>query len=149
MHFKVTWQNNEESALRGRKQALIPTLGMPYYEQLKDWNRSGKCETHSNTRLKKIKSTQLLEFFENTQSHWNQLQVTQSHRIQQCQEYIKHIVDTNSSWPSIFRYCHSVDSSLEKVVKRGSAEYHSPKKANFIPSLIGLHQWPLGETSKM
>lgn len=57
MHFKVTWKNNEESALRGRKQALIPTLGMPCYEQLKDWNQSGKCETNSNTRLKKIKST--------------------------------------------------------------------------------------------
>lgn len=57
MHFKVTWKNNEGSALRGRKQALIPTLGMPCYEQLKDWNQSGKCETKSNTRLKKIKST--------------------------------------------------------------------------------------------
>lgn len=65
MHFKVIWQNNEESALRGRKQALIPTLGMPCYKQFKDWNQSGKWET----RLKKIKWTQLLEFFENTPSH--------------------------------------------------------------------------------
>lgn len=57
MHFKVIWQNNEESALRGRNYALIPTLGMPCYEQLKDWNQSGKCETDSNTKLKKIKLT--------------------------------------------------------------------------------------------
>lgn len=129
MHFKVIWQNNnEESALRGRKQALIPTLGMPCYEQFKDWNQSGKCET----RLKKIKSTQLPEFFENTQSQWNQLQVTQSHRIQQCQKYTKHTVDTNPSWPFIFRYYQSVDSSLKKVVMSGSAEYHSPKKGNLL-----------------
>lgn len=39
---------------------------MPCYEQLIDWNQSGKCETNSNTRLKKIKSTSLLEFFEDT-----------------------------------------------------------------------------------
>ena len=103
---------------------------MPCYEQLKDWNQSGKCETDSNTRLKKIKLTLLLEFIENTQSHWNQLQVIRSHRIQQCQKYIKRTVDTKSSWPSIFSYYHSLDSSLEKVVKRGSAEHHSPKKAN-------------------
>ena len=102
---------------------------MPCYEQLKDWNQSGKCKTDSNTRLKKIKLTLLLEFIENTQSHWNQLQVIRSYRIQQCQKYIKRTVDTKSSWPSIFSY-HSVDSSLEKVVKRGSAEHHSPKKAN-------------------
>lgn len=57
---------------------LSSTLGMPCYEQLKDWNQSGKCETDSNTRLKKIKLTLLLEFIENTQSHWNQLQ---SHSI--------------------------------------------------------------------
>lgn len=54
MQFKVTWQNNEESALRGRKQALISTLGMPCYEQLKDWNQSGKSDINGNTRFKKI-----------------------------------------------------------------------------------------------
>lgn len=34
----------------------MPTLAMPHYEQLKDLNKSSKCETYSDT-TKKLKLT--------------------------------------------------------------------------------------------